>query len=76
MFLAGKADELGVKNLLIIEGSDGKLADTVKKATANGDQQILTMNSLQSVSSAQAQEGTSYLSVMQDNLEVLKQALQ
>lgn len=76
MFLAGKTDELGLKNLLIIEGSDGKLADTVKNATETKDQQILTLNSLQSVSSTAAKDGVSYLSVMRDNLEVLKQALQ
>ena len=76
MFLAGKTDELGLKNLLIIEGSDGKLADTVKNATETKDQQILTLNSLQSVSSTAAKDGISYLSVMRDNLEVLKQALQ
>lgn len=76
MFLAGKTDELGLKNLLIIEGSDGKLADTVKNATETKDQQVLTLNSLQSVSSSAAQDGTSYLSVMRDNLEVLKQVLQ
>ena len=76
MFLAGKTDELGLKTLLIIEGSDGKLADTVKNATETKDQQILTLNSLQSVSSTAAKDGVSYLSVMRDNLEVLKQALQ
>ena len=76
MFLAGKTDELGLKNIMVIDGSDGKLADTVKNATTSKDQQILTLHSLQSVSLKQAQEGTSYLSVMRDNLEVLKQALQ
>ena len=76
MFLADKTKELGLKNLLIIEGSDGKLADTVRNATDTKDQQILTLNSLQSVSSTAAQDGTTYLSVMRDNLDVLKQALQ
>ncbi len=76
MFLADKTKELGLKNLLIIEGSDGKLADTVRNATDTKDQQILTLNSLQSVSSTAAQDGITYLSVMRDNLDVLKQALQ
>ena len=76
MFLAGKVDELGLKNIMIIEGSDGKLADTVKNATTSQDQQILTLNSLQSVPLSAAQDGVSYLSVMRDNMEVLKQALQ
>lgn len=76
MFLANKVDELGLHTILTIEGSDGKLAQTVKGSTASGDQEIKTMNSLQSVSLKEAQNGISYLSVMQDNLEVLKEVLQ
>lgn len=76
MFLAEKTDELGLHTILKIEGSDGKLADTIKTSTTGKDQQILTMNSLQSITTKDAGEGTTYLSVMRDNLEVLKQALQ
>ena len=36
---------------------------------------MLTMDSLQSVNAARVAEGVDYLSVMRDNLEVLKQAL-
>ena len=75
VFLAEKLDELGIKSILQIETADGALAGTVRDATKSKDQQILTMNSLQSVTSAQAQGGISYLSVMQDNLNVLREAL-
>ena len=40
------------------------------------DQQILTLDSMQSVSSKDIENGTAYLSVMEKDLELLKQALQ
>ena len=75
IFLAKKIDELGIKSILQIETADGALAGTVRDATTAKDQTILTMNSLQSVTSAQAQGGITYLSVMKDNLNVLREAL-
>ena len=75
-FLAGKADELSLGHILIIESSDGKIAQTVAANMSSGDVSILTMNSLQSVTSKDVEEGISYIGVMQQNLEVLKEALQ
>ena len=76
MFLANKVDELSLNRVLIIEGSDGRIAETVVSNTAAGNAGILTMNSLQSVTSKDVEAGVSYLGVMQQNLEVLKEALQ
>ena len=76
IFLAGKVDELGLPAILTIEGADHDIAETVKKNTKSGDQKILTMNSLQSTTSKDIAEGTTYLSVMRSNLDVLKDALQ
>ena len=75
VFLANKVDELGLKSILQIESSDGKIAETIKKQTQTKDQTILTMNSLQSITSKDVKEGASYLAVMESNLEVLKAAL-
>ena len=75
IFLAGKLDELGLKSILQIETADGALASTIRDATKTKDQQILTMNSLQSVTAEQEKSGITYLSVMKDNLEVLREAL-
>lgn len=75
VFLANKVDELGLKSILQIESSDGKIAQTVKKQTQTKDQTILTLNSLQSVTSKDVKDGVSYLAVMESNLEVLKAAL-
>ena len=74
-FLADKVDELGLKSILQIETSDGKIANTIKDNTKSKDQQILTMDSMQSVTADELQSGVTYISVMESNLEVLKSAL-
>ena len=70
IFLAGKADELGVKRLCVIETSDGKLARTVIENTKRRDLGVLTLRSMQG-----AVDGGDYLSLMKENLDVLKEAL-
>ena len=65
-------DELGLRSVIKIETSDGAVARAVVESTKTKDQQILTMNSLQSATGA---GGETYLSAMEDNLEVLKKAL-
>ena len=74
-FLSGKVDELNLKSIMQIETSDGSIAKTVKENTKTKDQQILTLDSLQGVTSDRIQAGETYLSVMESNLEILKQAL-
>ncbi len=74
-FLANKVDELGLRSIMTIEGSDGKIADTVRKATKKGDQQILTLNSMQAVTAEDLSAGADYLEIMKNNLSVLTEAL-
>lgn len=74
-FLSGKVDELNLKSIMQIETSDGSIAKTVKDNTKTKDQQILTLDSLQGVTSDRVQAGETYLSIMESNLEILKQAL-
>lgn len=71
MHLAGTVDEEGLSSVIIIDGSDGSIARTVVEATEHKTAEILTLHSMQS---ALGEEDT-YLSVMEDNLEVLKKAL-
>lgn len=73
-FLAQKVAELNLPAVIIIDGSDGSIASTVIE-TAGGNHSVLTLNSLQSVTSADIANGADYLSIMQDNLEVLKDVL-
>ena len=74
-FLARKVDELNLKAVLTIEGTDHRIAETVIRTTASGNQKILTLNSLQSVTAREVAQGISYLTVMAENLKVLKEAL-
>jgi len=75
VFLAGKIDELGLHSVLTIEGNDHRIAETVVANTSAKNQKILTMDSLQSTTSADVKNGVSYLSVMTGNLNTLKEAL-
>lgn len=74
-FLAGKVDELSLPCVMTIEGSDHKIAETIVQNTKSKDQKILTMDSMQSTTSKDAQNGVNYVSIMEGNLEVLKEAL-
>ena len=76
VFLANKVDELGLGTVLTIESADGKIAQTIVQNTAAKSAQILQMDSMQSTTSQDVKNGKTYLSAMEANLEVLKQALQ
>ena len=74
-FLAQKVDELKLPVILTIEGADHSIAESIKNATESKNQEILTMNSMQSVTAEDVADGETYLNVMEDNLNVLSQAL-
>ncbi|MCR5213042.1 MAG: metal ABC transporter substrate-binding protein [Eubacterium sp.] len=75
IFLAEKTDEYDLPAVMTIEKSDQKIAETIINNTESKDQQILTLDSMQSTTSEDIANGTTYLSVMKSNLDVLKQAL-
>ncbi len=74
-FLVNKVDELGLPCVMKIEGSNTRLAETVVSGTKAKSAKILELNSIQSVTAQQVSEGTTYHGIMEQNLEVLKQAL-
>lgn len=74
-FLAKKVDELKLPCVLTIEGKNYKIAETIVENTAEKNQKILTMDSMQSTTSEDVANGTTYLSVMEQNLSMLKEAL-
>ena len=75
-FLAGKMDSLQLPAIFTIDGSNGKIARAILEASKNSkNAQVLTLNSMQSVTDEQIKAGVDYLSIMRDNLEVLKKAL-
>lgn len=75
-FLAQKVDELGLKTVLTIEGSDGSIARTIINNTKTQDQTVLSLNSMQGITEKDVQNGESYLSVMENNLTALEKALE
>lgn len=75
VFLANKADELNTDTIFTIENSDKKIAETIKNNTKSKNQNIAELNSLQSVTNEQIDNGTTYLAVMQSNYDVLKKVL-
>lgn len=75
VFLAGKTDELGLPAVLTIEHPKTRIAETIVQATSAKDQKILVLDSMQGTTVSDIQAGMTYLSVMESNLEVLKEAL-
>lgn len=75
-FLAEKTDALGLSHVLTIENPNHKIAETVVANTSGKNQQVLSMDSMQSVTSKDVAVGATYLSIMEHNLDVLTQALQ
>lgn len=74
-YLAEKAGALSLPAVLKIDGSDGKIAQTIAGNTKTRDQKVLLLDSMQSVSTQEIENGISYLSLMEQNLEVLEEAL-
>ena len=75
-FLAGKMDAKSLPVIFTIENSNDKIAKAVLAASKNSKSaQILSINSMQSITEAQIAGGIDYLSLMKSNLDVLKKAL-
>ncbi len=75
VFLAEKADEYDVNYLLTIENGLTDLATTVASNSSDANREVLELNSIQSVTSADIDAGMTYYSIMEENLEILKLAL-
>ena len=71
-----KADELSLPAILTIDGTDRRIAETIAGNTRQKSLNILTLDSMQSVTAKEIEDGTTYLSIMENNLYVLKEALQ
>ena len=74
-FLAKRVDEWKLPCVLTIEGAQHKIAKTIVQNTTTKNQKVLTMDSMQSTTTQDVKNGTTYFSVMEKNLSVLKEAL-
>ncbi len=74
-FLAEKVNEYETDYVLIIDNGLHDVAATVISNSEHTDAQTLVLNSMQSVNQEQLDAGATYYGYMQENLEILKQAL-
>ena len=74
-FLAKKTDDLKLKSVLVIENSDQKIAKKIVETTKDKNQNIVVLNSMQSVTNDDIANGATYLSIMESNLKALASAL-
>lgn len=74
-FLSSKMDELSLKVVMTIEGTNHKIAETIIQNTETKDQSILILDSMQSITANDVKNGVKYLDIMEHNLEVLGEAL-
>ena len=71
-FLSGKVDELGCDTIFTLENSDKSIAEAVIKNSGNKNCEIGVLDSIQSITANDVKSGVSYLSLMQQNYDVLK----
>lgn len=74
-FLAKKLDELKLPGVMTIDKSDKKIANTVIETSKQKDAQIFEMDSMQSVTAKDIEDGKTYLGIMESNLEVFTKAI-
>lgn len=74
--LTQKLNELDLPYVLVLEASDMRLADTVISGSEKKNAEILTLDSMQSISAGDiTDKGISYIEIMKSNVSVLKKAL-
>lgn len=75
VFLSRKIDELGVPYILTVKGDSNALAKTVIANTKDKTQQIIELDSMQSVTRKDIENGATYFDIMKANLDAIKIAL-
>lgn len=71
--LSNIVEELSLKYILTIEGSSNEIAETIIENTSSVE--MLEINSMQSIVLNNLTSEDSYLSIMRDNLDIIKVAL-
>lgn len=75
VFLANKLNEENLPAVLMIDGGNRAMAETVVGNSARKNQKIISLNSLQSITQGDMSAGKTYLSIMEENLNGLRQAI-
>ncbi len=74
-FLAEKLTELPINSVIVIDGSDAKIAKTVIASSNKKDAEILYLDSMQSITKKDIENGANYIDITKNNLETIKKAL-
>lgn len=74
-FLIGKLNELALPAVIRLEDGRINIADTIIRDSATKDQRIVILHSMQQITGEDVRTGISYLSVMEDNQNALREAL-
>ncbi len=74
-FLAKKVDEIPLHSIVVLEGSNEKIAHAIINATHDQNQKVVILDSLQSVSADDIDAGKDYYNTMERNLSCLQEAL-
>lgn len=70
-FLAEKVNELNIKYIFVLSTSDKEIAKTVIGATSSKNQEIISLESMETISTDDYENGITYLSIMSSNLNKL-----
>ena len=73
--LANRLNQLELDVVMVTETSDQSIARTVISSTDRRDQRILVLDSMKTVGLGDVRNGVTYLSIMENNLRVLEEAL-
>jgi zinc transport system substrate-binding protein len=73
--LANRVNQHNLGVVMVTETSDQSIARTVINSTNAKNQRILVLDGMKAVTAADIRSGVTYLSIMENNLEVLKEAL-
>lgn len=74
-FLSDKLKNERLSSVVIIDGSGDELARTIIENSGKKDCKIVTLNSMQTIGEKEISEGVTYLSLMEDNLSAISEAL-
>lgn len=74
-FLADKLKEEKLSSVIVLEGNNKKIAETVIKTSKLKSIKILELNSMQTATVKKGKTNDTYLSIAEKNLKILKEAL-
>lgn len=74
-FLSDKLKNEPISSVVIIEGSSDDLARTIIENSGKKDCRVITLNSIETIGEEEIAEGVTYISLMENNLSLISQAL-